>query len=305
MSLLDKMKDAQDEAIVGFTEFLRSCKPASPIIYCFFEAKDDEIYYSNVISRQIGEHFETFKCRNKDGVLKVYGLIKSKALYSNTKTGFFIDRDFDPLINNPEIFETPFHSVENFYIHTSCITKVFHQQFGINMVNDEADFKLSLNKFETLLQEFNARIFNLNAWLSCHADERIKGNVLRLNIDDKIKWESIVNTSLDAIEIPDLTFEAISALFGTSQITKEAFEEKLVEFRKVYAPEVFRGKFQLQFLSSFLERFRNEVSKRNNHLCSKRYTTPLQFSLPVITTLLAAYAYVPPSLRMYITQIAA
>jgi hypothetical protein len=304
MDLLNEMIEAKELPVVGYAEFLRSCQLDSVILYCFIEAKDDEIYYSNVLQGILGDTFETFKCRNKDGVLKVYHLVKGNVIYGEIRVAFFVDRDFDPLLNNPHVFETPWHSVENYYVDASCIKKLIHEQFGIDRINDAGDFALTLNRYLLLQNEFHKRVTNLNSWLSCHADERAKGNTLRINIDDKVKWKDIVNSNLDGVEIKALTFEELTQLFEVSEIQIDAFNSKVEVFRAVNAAHAFRGKFELKFLVSFLKVFSNEVSKPSGHLCSKRYSCTLQFAIENIVTTLSSYAVVPESLRNYIKEIA-
>lgn len=304
MALIDEMKVAREEPIVGFAEFLKSCQPGSSLLYCFMEAKDDEIYYSSIIRSIIDKEFETFKCRNKDGVIKVYHLIKAQSSYQNIKTGFFVDRDFDPLINNPYIFETPFHSIENFYTDIGCIKKIFHQQFGIDRVNDAADYSICVNLYLSLQEEFHNKVLNLNAWLCCHADERNNGNCLRINVDDKIKWQEVVSPDLDAINIPNYTYDEINQLLNTRLISEDVFQQKIEAFKTVEAAHTFRGKFEIRFLISFLKMFCQQISKPRAKLCKRRYSTNLQFKLENVITILSSYAFVPTCLKEYIVRIA-
>jgi Protein of unknown function (DUF4435) len=305
MALLDEMKEAQGKPIVGYAEFLRSCKPASVILHCFFEAKEDELYYSNVIYSIIGEEFETFRCDDKKGVIRVYQLVKSNAIYNEIKTAFFVDKDFDPLLNNPEIFETPYHSIENFFVVVRSVKRAFQQHFGIHPTRDEEDFLFCTKLYVDLLNEFHEKVLHLNAWLSCHADERQKGNKIKLYIDQRIKWGEIVSNDLSRILIESMSFEEINQVFETDGIVEEAFNQKVLMFREVNPVETFRGKFELQFLASFLKQFRNEVSKRNGHICNKRYTTTLQFTIENILNTLNSCAFIPQDLRDYIERVAA
>ena len=174
MDILANMNEAKEAPIVGYTEFSLKYTNKSIALYCFFEAIDDIRYYTPIIRNVSGYPLvNTFMCRNKVGVLKVYTLIKAKPEYKNAKTGFFVDRDFDKLISNSDIYETDFYSIENFYVVEPCIHNIFHEHFQIKWFSD--DFEICVNRYKALQNEFNFRILPLNAYLSCHADARQKG----------------------------------------------------------------------------------------------------------------------------------
>jgi len=307
MSLITKMREKKTDAIVGYTDFIRVYSKKRNRFYCFFEAKDDEIYYSPVIEHvKPNKRFDTFTCSNKDGVVKVYELIKKHKIYRKVKTGFFIDRDFDRLMQNPDIYETPFYSIENFYVGTRSIKKILYEQF--RMPRDSNDFRLCADLYRRLQSEFHSKVLNLNAWLACYADIRNKKSsaILRLNIKDKISFADKIASDLSEVSVTSLSFNELTALFGSpvGLIDKKKYRKKKNKFKSCRKSEVFRGKFEIQFFVSFLSKLKNAIEKPKQTLCSKPYKITLQFTYTNIYTQLNSYAYVPNSLHKYIRRIA-
>src|ERR1700751_4471909 len=115
MELLEQLRERKNDHVVGYIRFAQQYNSTSMNLHCFYEAKHDRIYYNNLIRNIIpGIKIESFLCKNKEGVLQVYEIIQfHNHRYSKIKKAFFVDRDFDPLINNNDIYETPWHSIEN------------------------------------------------------------------------------------------------------------------------------------------------------------------------------------------------
>jgi Protein of unknown function (DUF4435) len=305
MELIAEMIDSQNAAVVGYSEFLQKYKAGEIKLHCFYEAQDDVIYYHTIVRRISGrEDAMPHKCRNKDGVLKVYRLIKRRREYLLAKTCYFIDRDFDKLCNNPEIYETPFYSIENFYTHPTTFERILVEQF--EMTFDHADFVTSTALFQAARSKFHQKVLPLNAYLSCCAHARMKNGNPRLNIDDKINVKNGVSIDLKDFNADRLPQDliALEALFETpGLIRKEDFEKEVERLSKLDMGQVFRGKFELQFVESFLKRFKSAIERKKGHLLHERYTCSIQFSYDVLFTQLSSYAYVPDCLRTYILSV--
>lgn len=309
MSLINIMREKRVDPHVTFTDFLHTYSKKGKNLYCFFEAKDDEVYYFPIIQQNTKKNYtlETFTCNNKDGVLKVYQLIKDNKVYTKAKSGFFIDRDFDPVNKNPEIFVTPFYSIENFYVRLDTVKHILYQQFRIPRKSD--DFKNCKKLYKKLQTKFHEKVINVNSWLACYADVRNQrgSKINQLNIDDKIKFSNSVASDLSEVKVEELDYDDLMSLFHcpTDLISKKKFKRKKRQFASCKKSEVFRGKFELQFFVCFLSKFKAIIEDRNQNLCSTRYKTPLQFKIENVFTQLNSYAYVPNSLRKYIKRIAA
>jgi len=305
MDLINEMLVAQNETVVGYHEFLQKFQLGDNRIHCFYEAKDDILYYHPIVRRLTGiEDCLSYKCRNKDGVLKVYGLVKAKIEYNLAKTGYFVDRDFDSLLNNPDVYETPFYSIENFYTQVATVQRIFIEQFEMPL--DHPDYEKSLSLFGSVRAIFHEKVLSINAYLKCYSRIRHeKGNV-RLNIDDKFNVKNGVSESLDDFTLNHIPQDvpSLEALFDTNGlISYEDFESEKKALRELDMGQVFRGKFEMQFLESFLKRFKNAVDRKNEHMLSKRYSCSTQFSYEQLFTQLGSYAYLPEDLRSYIFTI--
>ena len=108
----DLLNIAKGNPAVAYHTFVLLQKENTNDLFCFLEGNDSEYYYPRLKGYFKGKH-HPIKCGNKKGVLETYELVKRN--YSNIKTSFFIDNDFDDKINNSEIYETPCYSIENFY----------------------------------------------------------------------------------------------------------------------------------------------------------------------------------------------
>jgi len=302
MGVIDDMIVSKDAFVVGYNEFLQKFSPDRNIPHCFYESKDDVIYYHPIIRRITGqEDAMSYRCRNKDGVLSVYRLIKSKAEYVSAKTAYFIDRDFDTPYDNPDVYETPFYSIENFYSHPTTFEKMLIEQFG--MTQKDGDFETSLRIFHFVRDIFHQKVLPLNAFLRCCAKLNMGEGSPKLNIDSRISIKDRVNIDLSDFLADDLPqdFPGLEVLFElTGQISIQDFEAEIQSLRAIDMGQVFRGKFELQFLESFLKRFKNAVEPKKGHLLQKRYVCSIQFSYDGLFTQLGSYAYIPECLRAYI-----
>ncbi|MBS1774353.1 MAG: DUF4435 domain-containing protein [Bacteroidetes bacterium] len=308
-SLLDTLKEAKGNSVVAYTEFiLKYSKDNGQMIHCFFEGNDDFKYYqSRIEGNAPAFRIMDYICQGKDKVIGVYTLIKNQEAYRNARTAFFIDKDFDPQNTNNDFYETPYHSVENFYTDSDTIRKILRIDFNIR---DEDDIESCLRVFDRLFNEFNLKVLNVNSWLACYADKRNNGMAMgRLNINNAVK------DVITKVVLPDLssiipleevqTKEGIDALFNNNDITEEEYSIKVNHFSQVDMPKVFRGKIAIKFLVNFLDRFKTQIGNRDQTICKKHYSCKLRFEDSTIMTQLNSYALTTECLRVYIQRIAA
>lgn len=305
--LLYQMQNAREVTIVGYAEFLREFNPTSDDIYCFVEAREDEIYYDNVIRVLTGLDPKTYRCNDKDGVLHVYGLIMAQPVHKKAKKAFFVDRDFDAQLVNEDIYETPVHSIENLYATRDIFSRVLHSEFNIR--RNEIDHEVSLGLFKNLQDQYHDALLPLNAYLKCHATARKAGfngilNLKAIDFTASIKPD-LSKLEIDNLDLP-LTFQKLENFFGKNVgISERDFDEALNSLSQTNPEHSFRGKFQLDFFSCFLIRFKKLVNPKKGHLLSQKYNSKASFNRHAILVELRPYADTPECLRKYITLIAA
>lgn len=313
MDIVEQAKEELGSGLVAYTEFVLDFKKESNSIYCFYEGKDDRSYYSFRATLLYDEdNFFDYICNGKENLLKLRQLINNHKIYSNSNIGYFVDMDFEHNLKLDDVYITPYYSVENFFVVDDAFQKILLAEF--NMVKSCDSYKKSLELFKKCKNIFHQEISHLNIWLACQADLRIeKGLSTRLKIDEKIKnvfpndeFDKIVSPNMETINFPNelKNKEEIKKVFTNApEVTQERFDEKKAYFETLAPEEIYRGKFELRFLISFLNRLQDELGKRKNSIFPKRYSCNLRFEYSTGVSLLTNNAITPKCLKNYILQI--
>lgn len=295
-----------------FTLFAQSYKKEARTLYCFYEGKDDTKYY-RIRIENISENsnIEWFHCEGKDNVIGAYEMIKKLEDYYNlNRLLFFVDKDFSKPIQNEDIYCTPYYSIENFYIQRVVVEKIFQDEFKlIKNSTENGDYLKALRIYDELLLKFHNETLFLNAWLACQNDKRImKGEKRRLNIDDKLKkyFSNIIYADLtNILDFSDLeNIENLKNIFPEAyDISNTEINKKLEEFKNKDYTKIFRGKFELKFLVSFLKRIKDKLGKRNSTVFNQRYSG-ININIEFLSAIssLAQYAITPVCLRKYLEK---
>ncbi|PVV55007.1 DUF4435 domain-containing protein, partial [Chryseobacterium sp. HMWF035] len=101
----DSLKSAVENSIaIVYQKYILSAKQENcNKLFCFYEGFDAN-YYSSRIKNIVDKDYFNFSCKNKNNVLKIYNKIKHQKDKYNLL--FFVDKDFDNNLNNPDIYET-------------------------------------------------------------------------------------------------------------------------------------------------------------------------------------------------------
>lgn len=302
MALLDQMVEAQQSTVVGYAEFIQRYTAGDTSLHCFYEGHEDNIYYhGHIRSLHAAEKIHPYRCGGKSEVVAVFDLIAAKNEYKTARTLYFIDRDFDALLNNPQIFETPYYSIENFYTQQSCLEEFLTGHLGI--ATGTPDFNATIALFQQLKQAFYQLSRPVNAYLRCYARNRSLHGSVRLHIDERIQFTGGVNEPLDTFHVagipanlPDL--EIVFAAPGI--VTQAEFDTELAVLSAEDEGKVGRGKFELQFMTAFMNRFKMAITKKKGHLLTRRYTCKINFDAANFMSDFRSYSYTPDSLLAYI-----
>ncbi|WP_420287290.1 DUF4435 domain-containing protein [Flavobacterium psychrophilum] len=286
-NIIENAKKELESSLVAYAEFVLDYNKNSNNVYCFYEGKEDRSYYSIRIKLRNPKHkFYSYTCNGKGNVINLHRLINKHKVYASSLTLYFVDKDFEDINLESNIYITPFYSIENFYILDEAFKNILINEFCIP--TSCASYKEAIELFINCREVFHSNVIFLNAWLSCQTDYRKQHNInTRLSIDDTLKryynfdlFEKIVNADLKTISFPEelKNKENIESIFSDSpKITDETFTEKLELFKRVNQSETFRGKFELKFLVSFLNKLQDEIGKRKNSIFSKRHSCSLRF----------------------------
>ncbi|MFK7780354.1 MAG: DUF4435 domain-containing protein [Candidatus Gracilibacteria bacterium] len=302
-SLIEELRQNREIAPVAYTKFILSCSLNKYSIYCFFEGDEDKRYYRIRIKKE----FENFTCGGKDNVKKVFELINNHDEYKSKKTLFFTDKDYskEKTINN--IYVTPCYSIENFYSNADILVNILQHEF--NLKTTDNDYQRIIRKYQILQKKFHEELLIFNTWLACQNDIRTeKACKTYLSIDDTVKsyFQGIVKKSLVGIknfdDLKNITF--IEKIFPEApKIEEKQFSNKIKKFQEDDYNCIFRGKFEIKFMISFLQQLKNEIGRKSSESifeCKQKCT--LEFKSENIISTLSQYAVTPTCLENFIRQ---
>jgi len=266
-------------------------------LFCFFEGKDSP-YYSSRIKR-FTENYHSIKCGGKDKVLDVYRLITNHTEYEKYKKAFFIDRDFDKSLINPDIFETPCYSIENFYTSLNTFEDILKNSFGLSEVSESYQTCITLYTQRQL--EFHQATLLFNAWYACLIYIKNSANVktgVRLN--DKFP-QDFINFSLRSISA-NYTFQSINDVFPDSlEVPQDSLNKKVEEFSNCEQHKIFRGKYELQFVVTMIDLLLQDSNKDKIFLKEKiKFSFSSKLSNEQAIQLFSDSAETPSSLMDYL-----
>jgi hypothetical protein len=214
---------------------------------------------------------------------------------------YFVDRDFDPPINNSlqEVYETKVYSVENFYTTEEAFIRILKIEFNYTEVDRE--YKLLLDLFRKRQQEFHQKTAYLNAWIACQRDESISKSTGRLNLSDFNLASIITKIDLDNV-VSTYDKATLEHLLPMSLVLDEiVVQNKIAAFSKQNPQEIFRGKFEIDFLYAFIEAIKIEYNKSGARL-KKKEGVQLNQSKKNLIAEFSQYATTPISLKEYLQK---
>ncbi len=305
--LIDILREESESEHVAFTEFALVYKKDANILYCFFEGSDDKKYYGLRIIHIAERDFKDFTCGGKDAVIKAFKLVKSKEQYKKAETLFFVDKDYGEIVPDGAIYTTPCYSVENFYTSTHVFVSILKNEFNIK--EHDRDFEVALELYGKLQSLFHKRLILFNSWLLCQYEIRRRDGInTYLRIDDAIDniFRKIVNDDLSGIsdfrELNDINCIENDLFPDAPKVDTEVLKEKIDYFKESNMQKLFRGKFEMKFFISFLQKLKNDICKKSPTMFSQRYKCNLRFEYCNALSLLTQYADTPECLKSYLKR---
>jgi hypothetical protein len=304
---LNQMRTAKETFRTALHEFLKICDPLQEPnkVYCFVEAEADKIFYNTKIIGIANISPYTFICNNKNNVISIFNDLRTRSTYRTVKKGFFIDRDFELNILPKEIFVTPYHSLESFYVQLDTVEVILEDIFKFS--KDSKNFIKAMGSFKRLSGIFHEKVLLLNVFLCCQAVLYDPSKEVHLHVDNKMDkiFDNIVLKDLAGISDLDSinTKEKIETIFQTVVIGEDLWERKKLEFEKANASQVFRGKFELKFLFSFIKRLKETMEDKSQTDWEKQSKKSLPINYEQVLHVLPGKVIIPISLRSYILSI--
>jgi len=272
-------------------------------IYCFYEGIDDSKYFNHRLESLGLNGLYHFECKGKLNVLAMREIILEKNNSQQYKISslFFIDKDYDEIINNDkyiswknekDIYVTPCYSIENCFSTKKVFKRILQSEF--NLKETDILYKKLLKLFIQRQKEFHDIILEVNTWIATY-----KYFYDKKEISEKINYQD-----LNLKKIINFSFNSISKKldidnFFNSKIGNlpEKFLEKKEELKTKLKNNTncnLRGKFEIDFLYLFINEINNDTNdykKLSFHIQQKNLISNL-----------SQYAITPKYLKKYIKK---
>lgn len=212
---------------------------------CFFEGDHDKDYYKTHIRTICGEIID-IPCHCKNHVLKMYNEIH-ESYKDKYRLAYFIDRDFDELQNNPDIFETDGYSIENYYCSREAFSRYITDYLHVDQDSD--DYNRSMQFYETEYNKAHDVVGDFNYYYSAIKRKERNGEG-----EYKIKAGESFPVELGILDVDKYnklySIDTLNTKFETSVSKDEiSFEKNLLDKNPCL---LYRGKYELQQLENML-----------------------------------------------------
>jgi hypothetical protein len=293
---VDNLRASRDKAVAVFTEFTRLYKINKSALFCFFEGEDSQYYGIRIETITRPEKDFYLSCHGKEGVLGIHRILSHKD-YANARIAYFIDKDFDKSITAEGlsgIYETPSYSIENFYTSSQCFSKVLRSEFKLTELDE--NFSRCLDLYTKLQTEFHDAVELMNGWIACQRDHRSKLDLKDVSI---LKFVDIKLTGINGkYQLQDL----YTKFPNLPVIVEPELNAKVAELQSDRQKN-FRGKFEIEFLLTILQKLMNEANQGNYPYFTRKVKVALSLSKRTIISDLSQYADTPDCLYSYLQSL--
>lgn len=254
--------------------------------------------------------------QGKKNVIILWKKIKDNFKFSKVLTSFFIDKDYETKINQYDnnVFETPYHSLENFYVRPETFKRIIIKEFGIYTI--EEDYSKVVHDYNEKLSEYRRLLAGLNAFIICFNKLEVSINI------DKFKISDFVDIDIRKLEIKkEMNFESLKIYYleklqNEVRQNKNHAKENLEKFLNVigvvesmYQQELdnviqnldnlSHGKMELHFLKKIIENLKLLNGKKEYFSC-KRDSVNLDINSKNILSNLSQHAFTPEDLKEFL-----
>lgn len=266
---------------VAFHKFVLLHREHHTDLFCFFEGTDSQYYFPRI--NNYGENHHPIVCGNKKSVLESYEYIKSK--YSNYKTIFFVDSDFDEDISKKDLYITCSYSIENFYCTENVLSRILKNEFFLKVTDSE--YKTIMDSFHQRQKEFHQATSLFNLWyFTAKRKAKALNQSTNVNLDDKFPKE-FISFSFDSIT-HNYTLEDLRKKFPDAiEITEEELNIQRESFYSKQPTQRFRGKYEIEFVLKYLNFLIQDANVSKNILKKK---TKFKIDSALILSQLSQYA---------------
>lgn len=300
---VQKIKDARQKGVVAFSRYCQEKRKYSSNLYCFFEGEDFK-YYIPRIERYTDYTYNEitiYNCGGKKGVLSAFRLIMEQQNEDDVAKAFFVDSDYDDThYDHKELYQTPCYSIENLYTSISAFKKIINREFGIN--TSEFDFKKCCKDYIARKKEFHDNTVLLNAWLSCQKFKESQDEVHKVVLSKFKVSKLFSDISIEKVIIKEpITIDRLKELFPhCAEVELDAIEGKIAYFNERNKGQLFRGKFEIEFLKKIIDSL--IVRNKKGDYFSRKYTSVgINANINTLSSL-SEFADTPQCLISFLTK---
>lgn len=304
------MRESLKETSVVWMDFsvnYASCHNKNHI-HCFFEGEDRK-YYLDRIERYTNystKNILSYDCKGKSKVLKIHKKITSKSKYNNVVKAFFVDKDYGLKAYDKDetIYETPYHSLENFYVNKETLERLLIKEFGLNSI--DSDFKKVLGDFIDRHKSFQELSAPLNAFIISFQELNSPINISKFKLEDftEIRIDKIIKlreNTFDTLKeyYLDKLKQDVSRgktyaednLFKFNQIIDKVEERFFENLSNVYMNKanLMHGKLELHFFRKIIENLKS-YNSNGRYFTLKRDNINIDIQSSNILSNLSQYA---------------
>lgn len=276
---------------VAFHKFVLLHREHKSDLFCFFEGGDSQYYFPRI--NAVNEKNHPIVCGNKRSVLESYDFIKNK--YSNYKTIFFVDSDFDEITEKKDLFTTCGYSVENYYCTENVLSRILKNEFFLKVTDNE--YKSVMDIFKTRQKEFHKATSLFNLWyFSAKRKATEINSVVNASLSDRFVKE-FISFSFDSIT-SNYTLEDIKNKFPNAiEISEEEIEKYKNDFYTKEPLLRFRGKYEFEFMLKYLNFIIEDANNTKKILNNK---TKFKIDAAIALSQLSQYAETSSSLQEFL-----
>lgn len=154
---------------------------------------------------------------------------------------------------NANIYQTPCYSIENFYSSVECFGRIMNREFGINSI--DSDYNKCVADYCQRQRDFHSCTEFFNIWLSCQRAEEEINQKKAVVLNDFRIAKLFSEISIVKVEAKQAIDEDLLRNYFPKAYDLD--EQKVAEVSASWssrkAQQVYRGKFEMEFLRKILE----------------------------------------------------
>lgn len=301
--LIDRLRNSKDAYVERLQNILLVYEKYPESLFCVYEGDDAKYYDIRIELIAEIEDRHTVPCKGKDDVLRLHERLVKDPKFDQAKLAFFIDRDFDEYKGyeaSKKLYMTPCYSIENLYVSEKVFNKILRIEFKIHKLSDNSEYEKVIELYRHRLVDFINATSLLNAWIALQREHQKDDS--RLNLSNK-NVEDFVKIQLDSV-VANYDLKKLNEAFPrASKFTQAQVSTKEKTFHQEHKVMLFRGKYLIDFLRSFLVLLKDDANNKEPEILSSKRKVSVNISKKNIISEASQYAETPECLKAFLISL--